>query len=87
MTALVATLAAANSVGGGGGGGDDGGGGGGRRCKHEYGKDKDGNKLPKCPHCNKPATHKADDCFSLPKNEEKKKAAGFVDGKFVKKVE
>ena len=88
LTALVATLAAANSGGGGGGGGgDDGGGGGGRRRKHEYGKDKDGNKLPKCPHCNKPATHKADDCFSLPKNEEKKKAAGFVDGKFVKKVE
>jgi len=38
-------------------------------------------------HCNKPVTHKTDDCFSLPKNEEKIKAAVFVDGKFAKQVE
>ena len=58
-----------------------------RQRKQKYGKDADGKDLPKCPHCSKPATHKADDCFSLPKNEEKMKAAGFVDGKFVKKME
>jgi hypothetical protein len=29
--------------------------------------------------------HKPDNCFSLPKNAEKMKAANFVDGKFVKK--
>jgi hypothetical protein len=56
------------------------GGGGGQR-----GKDKDGNPLPKCPNCNKPATHKPDDCFSLAKNEEKRKAAGFEDGRFTNK--
>jgi hypothetical protein len=56
------------------------GGGGGQR-----GKDKDGNPLPKCPNCNKPATHKPDDCFSLAKNEEKRKAAGFEDGRFPNK--
>lgn len=95
LTTLVTTMAAANGGGGGGGagggGGDSGagggGGGGGRRRKYQYGKDKNGNDLPKCPNCNKPATHKAEECFSLPKNEEKKKAAGFVDGKFTKKKE
>ena len=90
LTALVATLAATKvGGGGGGGGGTDGGDGGAKsgRRRNQYGKDKDGNALPKCPHCNKPATHKADDCFSLPKNEEKMKAAGFADGKFTKKKE
>jgi hypothetical protein len=87
LTALVASLAAPKVGGGGGGtGGGDGGAKSGRR-KHQYGKDKDGNALPKCPHCNKLATHKADDCFSLPKNEEKMKVAGFADGKFTKKKE
>ena len=88
LTTLVATLAASSGGGGGGGGGGgtEGGGGGGRARKRQ-GKDKDGNPLPKCPHCKKPATHKADDCFSLAKNEEKRKAAGFKDGKFTKKKE
>ena len=89
LTAMMAGMAANNSggTGGGGTGGGDGGGGRNRRRKQKYGKDADGKDLPKCPHCSKPATHKADDCFSLPKNEEKMKAAGFVDGKFVKKME
>ena len=89
LTAMMAGMAANNSggTGGGGAGGGDGGGGRNRRRRQNYGKDADGKDLPKCPHCSKPATHKADDCFSLPKNEEKMKAAGFVDGKFVKKVE
>ena len=69
LATLVSTLAAAN----GGGGGTAGGGGGGRARKRQ-GKDKDGNPLPKCPHCNKPTMHKADDCFSLAKNEEKMKS-------------
>ena len=51
------------------------------------GKDKNGSNLPKCPHCNKLATHKPDDCFSLPKNAEKMKTANFVNEKFVKKAE
>ena len=88
LTTLVTTLMATN--GGGGGGGDGGGGGGGEgggKRRSQRGKDKDGNPLPKCPHCNKPATHKPDDCFSLAKNEEKRKAAGFEDGKFTKKKE
>ena len=80
LTTLVATLTATNGGGGGGGGGE----GGGRR-RGQRGKDKDGNPLPKCPNCNKPATHKPDDCFSLAKNEEKRKAAGFEDGKFTNK--
>ena len=84
MATLVSTMLAANGGGGGDGGG--GGGGGGRR-RNRRGKDKDGNPLPKCPNCNKPATHKPDDCFSLAKNEEKRKAAGFEDGKFTKKKE
>ena len=75
-----------NGDGGGGKSGNNGGGSS-RRRKYQYGKDKDGNTLPKCPNCNKPATHKADDCYSLPKNEEKRKAAGFENGKFVKKAE
>jgi hypothetical protein len=79
LTTLVTTLMATN--GGGGGGGGEGGG----RRRSQRGKDKDGNPLPKCPHCNKPATHKPDDCFSLAKNEEKRKAAGFEDGKFTNK--
>ena len=89
LTALVATLATTKVGGNGGGGGTDGGDGGAKpgRRRNQYGKDKDGNALPKCPHCNKPATHKADDCFSLPKNEEKMKAAGFANGKFTKKKE
>ena len=80
LTTLVATLTATNGGGGGGGGGE----GGGRR-RGQRGKDKDGNPLPKCPNCNKPATHKPDDCFSLAKNEETRKAAGFEDGKFTNK--
>ena len=80
LTTLVSTLMANNGGGGGGGGGE----GGGRR-RSQRGKDKDGNPLPKCPHCNKPATHKPDDCFSLAKNEEKRKAAGFEDGRFTNK--
>ena len=90
LTARMIAGMAANTSGGPGGGGAGGGGedgGGRRRRKHKYGKDVDGKNLPKCPHCGKPAKHKADDCFSLPKNEEKMKAAGFVDGKFVKKAE
>ena len=89
LTAMMAVMAANNSggTGSGGAGGGDGGGGRNRRRRQNYGKDADGKDLPKCPHCSKPATHKAEDCFSLPKNEEKMKAAGFVDGKFVKKVE
>jgi hypothetical protein len=88
LTAMIAGMAA-NTSGPGGGGAGEGGedGGGRRRRKNKYGKDADRKDLPKCPHCGKPATHKADDCFSLPKNEEKMKAAGFVDGKFMKKVE
>ena len=51
------------------------------KCRHKtaYRKDKDGNDLPKCPHCNKAANHKPDNCFSLPKNTEKMKTANFVD--------
>ena len=80
LTTLVSTLMANNGGGGGGGGGE----GSGRR-RGQRGKDKDGNPLPKCPNCNKPATHKPDDCFSLAKNEEKRKAAGFEDGRFPNK--
>ena len=80
LATLVSTMLAANGGGGGGGGGS------GKR-RTQRGKDKDGNPLPKCPNCNKPATHKPDDCFSLAKNEEKRKAAGFEDGKFTKKEE
>jgi hypothetical protein len=81
LTTLVSTLMANNGGGGGGGGGGEGSG----RRRGQRGKDKDGNPLPKCPNCNKPATHKPDDCFSLAKNEEKRKAAGFEDGKFTNK--
>jgi hypothetical protein len=44
-------------------------------------------QLPKCSNCNKPATHAPDDCFSLAKNKEKRKAAGFENGKFTNKKE
>jgi hypothetical protein len=89
VATLVSTLAATNGGGGGDrGGGGTAGGGGGRRARKRSGKNKDGNPLvPKCPHCNKPATHKADNCFSLAKNEEKRKAAGFKNGKFSTKKE
>ena len=87
MATLVSTLAATNGRGGGGGGGGDGrgGGGGGGRRRNQRGKDKDGNPLPKCPHCSKPAMHAPDECFSLAKNKEKRKAAGFENGKFTTK--
>jgi len=86
LATLVSTLTATNGGGGGGSGGGGGGGGGGRR-RGKRGKDKDGNPLPNCPNCNKPATHAPDDCFSLAKNEEKRKAAGFENGKFTNKKE
>jgi hypothetical protein len=82
LATLVSTLTATNGGGGGGGGS-----GGGERRRGQRGKDKDGNPLPKCPHCNKPATHAPDECFSLAKNEEKRKAAGFENGKFTNKKE
>jgi hypothetical protein len=44
-------------------------------------------QLPKCSNCNKPATHAPDDCFGLAKNKEKRKAAGFENGKFTNKKE
>ena len=36
---------------------------------------------------NRPRTRQKDDFFSLAKNEEKRKAAGFEDGKFTNKKE
>ena len=64
LTARMIAGMAANTSGGPGGGGAGGGedGGGRRRRMHKYGKDADGKDLPKCPHCGKLATHKADDC-------------------------
>ena len=84
-TLIVMVMAAATITNGGSGGG--GSSGSGHRRKPAYGKDKNGNNLPRCPHCNKPAMHKPDNCFSLPNNGEKMKTANFVDGKFVKKIE
>ena len=87
MTAMLASMATSNTGGGNAGGGGGDGGGGRRRRKGAYGKDAEGNDLPKCPHCNRPAVHKPEDCFSLPANAEKMKKANFVDGKFAKKPE
>ena len=91
-TLIAAAMAAAaifngGTTGGHGNNGRGGGNSGGRWRKPAYGKDKNGNDLPKCPHCIKPATHKPNKCFSLPKNAEKMKMANFVNGKFVKKTE
>ena len=85
MAAATTTMAVATTTNGGSGGG--GSSSSGRRHKPAYRKDKNGNNLPKCPHCSKPAMHKPNDCFSLPKNKEKMKTANLVDGKFVKKTE
>ena len=93
MATLIAAVMAAATITNGSttyGNGSNGGNGlNGSRHRHKtaYGKDKDGNNLPKCPHCNKLATHKPNDRFSLPKNTEKIKTANFVDGKFVRKAE
>ena len=86
MATLIAAAMAAATTNNGGSGGRGAGGSGGRR-KPSYRKDKNGKYLPKCPHCNKPAMHKPNYCFSLPKNAEKMKMANFIDGKFVKKTD
>ena len=49
-----------------------------------YGKNKNGEDLPKYPRCNRPAKHNPGNCF---KNAEKMKMANFVNEKFVKKAE
>ena len=79
-TLIAAAMAAAASTNCGTTIGNSGNGGGGsnssrRQRRTAYGKDKDSNNLPKCPHCNKPATHKPADCFTLPKTAEKIKTA------------
>ena len=85
-TLIVAAMAAEALANGSGSGISGGSSGSGRQHKTAYGKDKNGNDLPKCPHCNKLATHKPNDCFSLPNNAEKMKTANFINGKCVKKA-
>ena len=84
---IAAAMAVATTTNGDNGSSGSGGSSSGCRHKPVYGKDKNGNNLPECPHCSKLAMHKPDNCFSLPKNVEKMKMANFVDGKFVKKME